>query len=500
VVPHFFSLHFTLLRLNHFGRSALDFSQALVIVSVLGIVLGLVIAQTLRSSFAGILSVAALMILGGWLYEAFYDLLTGLPNRALFLKRVKYTVARAKYQPDCQFAIFLLDLDRFRLLNENLGQRVGNRLLLALSDRLYRLTSTHTLARVEGNAFAILWNNLQGKEQALQIANQLQSALMVPFYIDEQELYITVSIGIVLDGASYVWADDLLKDAQIAVYHAKDLGRARYAIFKPSLRVQAVPLLQLETDLQQAVERQELRLHYQAFVSLQTGKIAGFEALVRWQHPQHGLLSPTAFIPIAEDNGRIAAVGRWTLYEACCQLRLWQQLFPSDPPLLISVNLSARQLAQPDLIAQIQEVLQETGLDARSLKLEITESFELEDTEAAIVTLNQMKAIGVRIGIDDFGTGYSSLSYLHRFPADTLKIDQSFISPIGKDGGNETIVHTIITLAHNLGMNVIAEGVETDAQLAMLRRLNCEYGQGYFFSKPLEKAAVEAMLSTAPQW
>lgn len=487
-------------RLSRYGRAIIGLSQSLVVASGLGIALEFAITQTVALPLAAVVAIGAwVTLMGGWLYEAFYDRLTGLPNRNLFLKQIERAIQQSHSQPSYQFAVFLLDLDRFRTLNQTLGHRVGNQLLLALTDRLHSLALVNPLARVEGNAFAILWGTSQ-KDQASQIAHHLQAALMLPFYIEGQEICITVSIGVVADGKSYDWADDLLKDAQIAVYHAKNLGRARSALFHPSLRVQAVPLLQLETDLQRVVERQELRLHYQAVVSLQTGKIVGFEALVRWQHPEHGLLSPTTFIPLAEDNGRIAAVGRWTLYEACQQIRRWQQQFPCDPPLLISVNLSSRQLTQPDLVAQIEQILQETELDGKSLKLEITESLEIEDTDRAIVTLEQMKSLNVRIGIDDFGTGYSSLSYLHRFPADTLKIDQSFISRIGIAGEDETIVRTIISLAHNLGMTVIAEGVETAAQLALLRKLHCEYGQGYFFSKPLEQSAVEALLAANPRW
>lgn len=436
----------------------------------------------------GIVVLAAGTLLGRSLYLALYDRLTGLPNRTLFAQQLEEALQAEA------IAVLLLDIDDFKAINESLGTAAGDRLLLMLAQRLQRLTA-HAIARVGGNELALLCECDQAA--TLLLANQLQAAALLPFVIGEQERHITVSIGIAFGDRS-AWADDLLREAQLAVYHAKSLGRARSVVFQPSLRVPPVALRQLEADLHGAIERQELRLHYQALVCLQTGAIAGFEALVRWQHPQHGLLAPAEFIPLAEDNGLIAAVGYWTLVEACQQLRQWQQQFPCDPPLLVSVNLSSKQLHDRDLPNRVAEILQHTGVDAETLKLELTESIAIQ--EEAIAVLEAIKALNVRIGIDDFGTGYSSLSYLYRFPSDTLKIDQSFVRRLGSDSGIDAIVHSIIALAHTLGLTVVAEGIETAAQLAILRRLHCEYGQGYFFSRPIAPDAAAALLAASPRW
>jgi diguanylate cyclase (GGDEF)-like protein len=451
--------------------------------------------------------IVVLVVAGGMLlawrshHSAFRDHLTGLPNRALFMQRLECSVRRTNQCKQNGFAVLFLDLDRFKSVNKKLGSKNGDRLLVKIAHRLKACIGYHDLlARVGGNEFAILLHDVQSTEQANWAAHHLQAQLNLPFNIDDHEICLTTSIGIALSSADYVWSDDLLRDAQTAMYHAKSLGRARYALFQPSMRVQAVTLLQIETDLRRAVERQELRLHYQPLVSLKTGKIVGFEALARWQHPKHGLISPAEFIPIAEDSGLITSVGYWAMLQACHQVRTWQQQFPTDPPMMISVNLSSRQFAQPNLINQVECVLAETGLDAQTLKLEITESMVMEDIEAAIATLGQIKALNVRLGIDDFGTGYSSLSHLYRFPADTLKVDQSFVSRIGLDEENNEIVRAIVTLAHNLGMTVIAEGIETQEQLAMLRSLNCEYGQGYLFSEPLSHEAAATLIATSPCW
>lgn len=286
----------------------------------------------------------------------------------------------------------------------------------------------------------------------------------------------------------------VLRDADIAMYRAKALGKARYEVFDTDMRARAVARLGLETDLRRAVDRGEFQVRYQPIVSLASGRITGFEALVRWQHPGHGLVSPAEFIPVAEETGLIITIDRWVLREACRQMRAWQVQFPADPPLTISVNLSSKQFAQPDLVEQVEQILQETGLDARSLRLEITESVIMDGAEAAAAVLAQLKALGLRVHMDDFGTGYSSLSYLNRFPIDTIKIDWSFINKMVVNGDNSGIVQTIVMLAHELGIDAIAEGVETAEQLAQLRALKCEYGQGYFFSRPLDREAVEALI------
>ncbi|NJL36848.1 MAG: bifunctional diguanylate cyclase/phosphodiesterase [Leptolyngbyaceae cyanobacterium SM1_4_3] len=477
--------------------------QFILLSSSVGVGLGLLLlgSTSPMQAVGGLLSCLGILLIWRSHSSAFRDRLTGLPNRTLFMRRLERSVRQTNQRKQNGFAVLFLDLDRFKSMNKKFGSKRGDRLLVKIASRLKTSIGSHDfLARVGGNEFAILLSEVQSEEQASWDAHHLQVQLNLPFEIDTQEICLTTSIGIALSSAGYVWSDDLLRDAQTAMYHAKSLGRARYALFQPSMRVQAVTLLQIETDLRRAVERQELRLHYQPLVSLQTGKIVGFEALARWQHPKHGLIAPAEFIPIAEDSGLITSVGYWAMLQACYQLRIWQQRFLTDPPLMVSVNLSSRQFAQPNLINQVECVLAETGLDAQSLKLEITESMVMEDIEAAIATLEQIKALNVRLGIDDFGTGYSSLSHLYRFPADTLKVDQSFISRIGLDEENNEIVRAIVTLAHNLGMTVIAEGIETQEQLAMLRSLNCEYGQGYFFSEPLNHEAAATLFAAAPRW
>lgn len=489
-------------KLSNLGRVTASPLQSALLGGSAGIGFVLLLLQGIP-----LIQIVGLIVAGGILltwrshHSAFRDRLTGLANRALFMRQLECSVRQTNQHKQAGFAVLFLDLDRFKSINKRLGSKNGDRLLVKIAHRLKTCIGCHDLlARVGGNEFAILLRDVQSVEQANWAAHHLQAQLNLSFDIDAHEVSLTTSIGIALSSAGYVWSDDLLRDAQTAMYHAKSLGRARYALFQPSMRVQAVTLLQIETDLRRAVERQELRLHYQPLVSLKTGKITGFEALARWQHPKHGLISPAEFIPIAEDSGLITTVGYWAMLQACRQLRIWQQQFPADPAMMISVNLSSRQFAQPNLINQVECVLAETGLDAQTLKLEITESMVMEDIEAAIATLEQIKALNVRLGIDDFGTGYSSLSHLYRFPADTLKVDQSFVSRIGLDEENNEIVRAIVTLAHNLGMTVIAEGIETEEQLAMLRSLNCEYGQGYLFSEPLSHEAAATLIATSPRW
>ncbi|MDX2215375.1 MAG: bifunctional diguanylate cyclase/phosphodiesterase [Oculatellaceae cyanobacterium bins.114] len=455
----------------------------------------------LRSS---LLLVATLGILGGWrsLHDAFHDRLTGLPNRALFLKHLERAIRQQRRRQNQPFGVFYLDLDEFRALNETLGRAGGDQLLTAIARRLSSfLGSTTVLARVGGNEFVALTEGVTTPDEAMQLADRLHAEIIAPFQINDRGVVATVSIGIALS-SDYFWAHDLLKDAQLAMYHAKRQGRACHAVFQPQMRVQVASFTQLGADLRWAIERQELRLFYQALVSLQTKQIIGFEALVRWQHPKHGLITPSEFIPLAENTGLIVAIGRWTIRQACSQLWRWQQGLLMESSLLMSVNLSAQEFSQPHLSDYIQQVLRDTGIEGHRLKLEITESTLMSDLETAIATLNQIKSLGIQIGIDDFGTGYSSLSHLYYFPTDTLKIDQSFVRRLGHRSENDEIVRTIITLAHNLGMNVIAEGIETRRQLDLLRSLKCEYGQGYLFSKPLDREAATLLLTEqlTEQW
>ncbi len=438
------------------------------------------------------------------------DALTGLPNRTLFVDRLARSVERAKRRKGSLFAVLFLDLDRFKVVNDSLGHMIGDQLLIAIARRLEsclragdtvaRLGSDRLLARLGGDEFTILLDDIRDVSEATRVADRIQKELMFPFNLGGHDVFTTASIGIALSATGYERPEDLLRDADTAMYRAKALGKARCEIFDTVMHARAVARLQLETDLRRAVERQELQNHYQPIVSLQTGTIAGFEALVRWKNPRRGLILPSEFIPVAEETGLILSIGPWVLLEACCQLSRWQMQRPDSPQLTVSVNLSGKQFMQPDLVEQTAQILRKANLDPRSVKLEITESVIMENTESVTAMLMQLRALNIQLGIDDFGTGYSSLSYLHRFPIDTLKIDRSFVSRMGVERENAAIVRTIVSLAHNLGMNVIAEGVETKEQLAQLRALGCEYAQGDFFSKPLDGEAATALISAEPLW
>lgn len=446
------------------------------------------------------------------LHHALHDSLTGLANRALFMDRLQQALSRGKRLPGYKFAVLFMDLDRFKVLNDSLGHIVGDQLLVSIARRLEAcLRSVDTIARLGGDEFTILLEGIRDAEDACHLAERIHQALQAPFDLDGQEVFTSASIGIAMSEAEYDRPEDLLRNADSAMYRAKTLGRSRHALFDAAMYKRAVALMQLETDLRRAVaishtpsQTQEFRIQYQPIVALQTGKISGFEALVRWHHPERGLIRPTEFIPLAEDTGLIMPLGQWILKEACRQLRQWQRQFSSDLPLSISVNLSTKQFAQPSLIEQIGQLLHHSDLEPSSvnlnLKLELTESVIMENSEAAKTMLEQLKAMGVQLLIDDFGTGYSSLSYLHRFPIDTVKIDQSFISHMSTDSESAEIVRAIISLAHNLGMNVIAEGIELAEQLRQLRLLGAEYGQGFFFAQPLDREEVEALLQKEPAW
>ena len=445
------------------------------------------------------------------LHQAFYDTLTGLPNRALFLDQLKRVIRYSKKHSENTFALLFLDFDRFKVVNDSLGHEIGDQLLRKQAHILKScIRPRDTVARLGGDEFIILLNEVQALNEATAVADRIQQAFKVPCKLGGCEIFTSASIGIVLSTPEYEQPEDLIRDADAAMYHAKAQGKARYEIFTPGLRLAALRQLHLEADLRRAVEQQEFQLHYQAIVSLSTGRLTGFEALVRWQHPEKGLISPADFIPIAEETGLIVAIGDWVLWEACAQLKQWQEQLelPQNPeavvnlasPLTVSVNLSAKQFAQPNLVEQIHRVLRETGLDARSLRLEITESVIMESIDLVAEKLLPLRSLGIEFYIDDFGTGYSSLSYLQRLPVDALKIDRSFISRLGTSEENLEIVRTIVSLAQNLKMNVIAEGIETAVQLAELQAINCgdAQGQGYFFSKPLDTQAATALI--AREW
>jgi diguanylate cyclase (GGDEF)-like protein/PAS domain S-box-containing protein len=430
------------------------------------------------------------------LHEAFHDVLTGLPNRALFMDHLKLSVERGKRREDRLFAVLFLDLDRFKIINDSLGHMVGDQLLVGIARRLeICLRPGDTVARLGGDEFTILLEDLANVPEVIDVAERLQKALALPFNLNGHEVFTTVSIGIALSSTGYDRPEEVLRDADTAMYRAKVLGKARHEVFDKTMHAYAMNLLQMESDLRRAIERKEFILHYQPIVALETGTIIGFEALIRWQHPERGFVSPDEFISIAEETGLIIPIGQWVLEQACRQIRIWQEQFPQYPPLQISVNLSSKQFINSKLIEQIHQVMQETRVDPCSLKLEMTESMVMENFDMAIEMLQQLRQLGIELSIDDFGTGYSSLSYLHRFPISTLKIDRSFVSSMNDHNENAEIVRTILMLARSLKMNVVAEGVETEEQLAQLALLECEYGQGYYFSKPLDPEAASKLLT-----
>jgi diguanylate cyclase (GGDEF)-like protein/PAS domain S-box-containing protein len=434
------------------------------------------------------------------IHDAFYDILTSLPNRALFMERLERALMLTKRRADYTFAVLFLDLDRFKIVNDSLGHIIGDQLLTALARRLEKcLRAGDTVARLGGDEFTILLDDLNTINDVTGVVERIHKALTSAFKLSGYEVFTTVSIGITLSKSSYNHPEELLRDADIAMYRAKALGKARHEIFDSTMYTQVTKLLELEMDLRRAVERQEFEVYYQPIVLLETCKIIGFEALVRWQHPQRGLVPPDSFIPLAEETGLIIPIGYWVLGEACRQMRAWQIQFPIDPPLTISVNLSTKQFLQPDLIGQINQIMQETGLEASNLKLEITESVLMENIQSATLMLLQLQQMNIQLHLDDFGIGYSSLSYLHRFPSNALKIDRSFITKIGTNGENLEIVQAIVTLAESLNIDVIAEGLETVEQLAQLRAMKCKYAQGYFFSKPLDSKSIETLIASGIQ-
>jgi diguanylate cyclase (GGDEF)-like protein/PAS domain S-box-containing protein len=425
---------------------------------------------------------------------AFRDSLTGLANRGLFVDRLERGLARADRLMR-RLAVLFIDLDRFKIVNDSLGHHAGDALLVEIAARIRTCLREHdTAARLGGDEFTVLLEDLHDAEEAIQVAERIGTALAAPVVLNGRDLFISASIGIALSTPRRDQPNSLLRKADLALYRAKAEGRARFAMFDPSLEVAAVERLEVETDLRHALERGQLQVYYQPIVHLKTGTMTGLEALVRWQRPGQGLVLPSAFIPVAEETGLIEAIDQWVLEQACRQARIWHDTYPADPPLLMSVNLSARQFQHANLVAEIQRVLDTTGLDPRGLILEITESAVMSDPETAIATLRDLKALGIEVAIDDFGTGYSSLSYLKRFPVDTLKIDRSFVDGIPDDLQDTAIVQSVVALAKTLKLNVIGEGVETAAQRLHLSRLGCERGQGHLFAEPLPAFRIDALL------
>ncbi len=428
-------------------------------------------------------------------HSAFYDSLTGLPNRALYLDRLERAIARAGRDENHSFAVLFLDLDRFKNINDSLGHLAGDALLIEAGHRFAAcLRPGDTVARLGGDEFAILLEGLADAEVVENIATRVRGELEKPFALDGHEVFITVSIGVAPAQGGQTRAVDLLRNADTAMYRAKGAGRARHATYDASMHQGSVRRLQLESDLWRALERNELRLHFQPLIDLSVGRIYGFEALARWEHPERGMVSPGEFIPIAEESGLIVPIGWWVLEEACRQAMQWDHAF------VMAVNLSSQQLAQGDCIERVRVALEKTGLDARRLKLEITETVIMQNTEAANAMLRALKEMGLTLAMDDFGTGYSSLSYLHRFPLDVLKIDRSFVAQMSASSRTDPIVNTILDLARSLKITVVAEGVESEEQLRLLRDMGCHFAQGFFFARPLPPAQIEELLGHSPHW
>lgn len=430
-------------------------------------------------------------------HDALHDALTGLPNRTLFTERIEQAIQAAHQNPAYQFAVLFIDLDRFKLVNDSLGHLVGDELLVAIAHRLrHCLRAGDSIARLGGDEFTILLGQISAPIDAIHVAQRLLDTLRTPFKVKEHTLFSSASIGIAIGSTSNLSATDLLRDADLAMYYAKGSGKACYALFNQELHIQSLKLLQMESDLRQALAQQEFVLHYQPIVTLPIGEWVGFEALVRWQHPSQGLILPREFIPVAEETGLIISLGEWVLREACCQLQTWRVTYPEHSALTVSVNLASKQLREPNFIQQLDMILTKTGLDGSNLKLELTESMLVDDVETVLQTLTNIRNRNIQLSIDDFGTGYSSLSYLPRFPINTLKIDHAFVEQMMVDAENFEIVRAIITLAHSIGIDVVAEGIETLEQVTQLESLGCEFGQGYWFSKPLDAAAVERAIAT----
>lgn len=438
------------------------------------------------------------------------DPLTGLPNRLLFIDRLGRLIKHSKRRKDHLFAVLFMDLDGFKMINDSLGHLAGDQLLVGVatrlekclrsSDTVARLGETFTVARLGGDEFTILLDDIKEPGDADRAAERLMKALAPPFLLAGKEVFTSISIGIALSNTAYDQPEDMLRDADTAMYRAKSLGKARYEVFDADMRASVIARLQLETDMRRALERNEFRNFYQPIVALDSGRIVGFEALMRWQHPTRGMIGPEEFIFVAEETGLIRELGWWSLREACRQMTNWRGRSEACFDLTISVNLSAKQLLQQHLVPEMQKLLSQTGLPAEALKLEITESAVMADPAAAAEMLQQIKSLGIRLAIDDFGTGYSSLSYLHRFPLDTLKIDRSFISGEAENGGSMEIARTIMPMAKNLRLDVVAEGVETIEQVALLKKLQCKYAQGYYFSRPVAPEDVPPLLSEEPAW
>ena len=434
------------------------------------------------------------------LHDAFHDALTGLPNRALLLDRLRQTMERFREDADDRYAVLLLDLDRFQMINDGLGHSVGDQLIIAVAERLTPLLRpVDTLARLGGDEFVLLIDHLGDVTDATKMAERVQAEIRAPFSLSGPEVFISASIGITLADASYQRPEEVLRDADTALHRAKSAGRARHNVFDTEMHVRAVSQLQLETDLRRAIEREQLVLHYQPIVRLESGEISGFEALLRWQHHEQGLLAPNRFIELAEESGLIVALGEWAIAESCRQLRQWEALAPHAAPSM-SVNVSGRQLADSHLLAVVKESLEASGASAANLQLEVTESVLMGNFDHGRHLLDELRAVGVKIHLDDFGTGYSSFAYLHQLPIDAIKIDRSFVSRMMKGDAERHIVKTIVDLSHRLEKYVLAEGIEERPQLDQVRAIGCEFAQGYHIARPMTADEAGELLRRRPSW
>ncbi len=428
-------------------------------------------------------------------HGAFHDTLTGLPNRALFLDRLGHALDRIGRRADYRFCVIFLDLDRFKVLNDSLGHLVGDQLLIEVARRLEsQLRPGDTVARLGGDEFCILLEDIADTAEAVQVAERIQQSVSVPVTIADSQVFTSVSIGIAFGNSAYVRPEQILRDADIAMYQAKAGGKARHAIFDADMHDDAMRLLALETDMRRAVDRREFELHYQPIISLRDDRLVGFEALIRWRHPSRGLVPPADFIPLAEETGMIVPIGSWVLQTACRDAVRWQRDHPRLRPLTVSVNVSPIQLTQSNLVNVVGHAIADSGIEPGLLKLELTESAIMRNPRMVSDVLNRLTQDGVELYIDDFGTGYSSLSHLHHFPVDSLKIDRSFVRSLAPGGDNVTIARTIVSMARNLDLSVIAEGVENTTQLSMLAEMGCDQAQGYLFSRPLADAELKRYL------
>jgi len=432
-------------------------------------------------------------------YDAFHDALTGLPNRALFMNRLAHLLQLSKRRTTHQFAVLFLDVDRFKLINDSLGHIIGDNILVAIGQRLLlSLKPGDTIGRFGGDEFAILLEDIGDINDILNVAERIQMELCKPFKISEHEIFTTASIGITFNSPDYETPEQILRDADIAMYQAKAKGKSCSVVFEKGMHALAVELLKLETDLRKAVERNEFVVYYQPVVSSVSNCVIGYEALVRWKHPERGLLYPGDFINIAEETGLIVFIDRFVLREACMQMSKWQHQFPESSLKFMSVNISNKQFLQADMVEYVTWVIHETNIIPSSLKIEITEYVIIDNPETLIGIFSQLRSLGIQLYIDDFGTGYSSLSYLHLLPIDGIKIDRSFIRRIGNQGENSEIIKTIMLLAQDMNVNVIAEGIETENQLENIKALKCDYWQGYLFFKPVDSEHAEALIKTVP--